>query len=204
MDRSKKLMLAISFGIAIIINFNFPSFAGFITASLILGAVFFGVSILIVKSVKIRREKKRDIKSFLLVMSTYIITSIVIIFVLFAYLIAQLFGLCIDLNHYRTNMFTGQCDFGGGSFIHPEDPWYYKSGCDSDEKKVRAIKNERYYDELFQLCKNSCDENNRTMFCNTTKRGSSIFRYVDMECSALVNCEKIDCSSPSHTSLVSK
>ena len=61
----------------------------------------------------------------------------------------------------RTNIFTGECSFGGGgsSGCYSETgPWYYKKGCDvSRDEAVEAIKKSDSAD-LLEYCDRLCKE----------------------------------------------
>ena len=150
--------VAISLIISVIINFNVPSVAAFLITSLILGAIFIGLSFLIIKTiqnVKQKNTKKAILFGLLLVLSIIIFLYVTV--VVPGYIILE----CWDSTpaHFRTNIFTGQCDFGGyvPATSCASEPWYYKPGCDiPDEEKIEILRNSQssgtgLYEEMERL-----------------------------------------------------
>jgi vacuolar-type H+-ATPase subunit I/STV1 len=176
------LIVAISFIISIIINFNKEKFIDFLIGSLIFGFVLIGVLILITKSVK--GIKERNIKKAIL----FGVLSIIAIIISFCGYILFSYGMCetaITSAHLRTNILTGQCNFGGYSGCHSPGPWYYKSGCNiSLEEKVELAKRSRWYNMVIEECNDICYFASSS-YCSDVRMGIS--------CNELVKCASISC-----------
>ena len=138
----------ISLIISVIINFDSESVATFLIVSLILGGILFGVSTSII--MMIQKIKQKNTKKAVL----FGVLSVSLVIVLFiGYL--GFFGsrYCLDPTapeHFRTNVFTGQCDFGGYPSCAVSDHWYYKPGCDiPDEEKTEILKKNWWYEASY-------------------------------------------------------
>lgn len=182
----------ISLIISVIINFNATSVGVFLIGLLITGSIVFGTSTLIIKSIqkhKAGERKKAIILGFLSILSIVIIS--------FKYLMFLFGGGCLTAitpAHFRTNIFTGQCDFGGSSECVSDDPWYYKADCNSDAEKIKAIENTTYYNDRLQECSGFCEKNNKKSYCEKSEtRNSWSNGPADIHCSALKTCKSIIC-----------
>ena len=178
--------------VSIVINFNAKSVTGFLIGSLILALIIFGILALIVKSIKNIKEKNTK-KAILF----GVLSVIAIVIFSFGYLMFTYGGMCLTAitpAHFRTNILTGQCNYGGGASCVSSDPWYYKPGCDSDAKKTKAIENTIYYDTRLQECKKFCDDNNQERFCDAIKRGTWGNGPADIDCNILTTCNSISCN----------
>lgn len=175
----------ISLIISVIINFNSTSVSGFLTGSLSLGLIIFVASTLIVKLIQNIKQKNTG---------KAVLFCVLFSFFLFGYLI---FSGVQDVSlplvtpaHFRTNILTGQCDFGGYSGHVTSDPWYYKPGCDIPIKeKIEIFKKTRWYDQATEDCNMLCQRSIRLTYCL-----HGISSYVrDIPCKDLISCDKISC-----------
>jgi len=182
----------ISLVVSIILNFNSASFSSFIIFSLISGFIIFGILTLIVKSIQNIKQKNTN-----KALKFGVLSVVAIVVFYFGYiLMSGLTGQSVTSDHFRTNLFTGQCDYGGGAPVVVSDPWYYEPDCDSDAKKLEAIRNTGYYDTRLQECKKFCDENKQEWFCGLLSNRLTTWGNgpADIRCEVLINCEKINCS----------
>ena len=94
-------------------------------------------------------------------------------------------------DHFRTNIFTGQCEMGGGSGNSVRDPWYYSEGCTEASKKAVLEQNSDYQFWL-QKCETYCNSQDSHSFCSEMiKLGG---RIGLRGCSEIMKCEFItDC-----------
>lgn len=175
--------------VSVVINFYAKSVAGFLIGSLILALILFGIITLIIKS--IQNIKERNTKKAIL-FGVLSVVSIVIFS--FGYLMFTSGGVCLNAitpAHFRTNIFTGQCNFGGYSSCFTSDPWYYKSGCDiSSEEKIEILKKTRWYDQAIEECNMMCQRGSLEMYCSD--RVSYFGRGVS--CKDLISCDFISCN----------
>jgi len=175
--------------ISVVINFNAKSVTGFLFDSLIIALIIFGILTLIVKSIQNIKEKNTK-KAILF----GVLSLVAIAIFSFGYLRFSSEGVCatsITPAHFRTNIFTGQCDFGGFSGCDTSDPWYYKSGCDiSSEEKIDIFKKTRWYDEAIDECNKFCQRGAPEMYCSD--RVSYFGEGVS--CRDLISCDSISCN----------
>lgn len=98
-------------------------------------------------------------------------------------------------DHFRTNIFTGQCDYGGASGNLSSDPWYYKPDC-SVEKKIQTAKSLGFYESRLNECNQYCNALKKNYFCNTniiTVGNTSGGGPDNLLCTEITNCPQIDC-----------
>jgi len=194
--KSKKILYLLLFGlilaISILINFNSPTLDGFIFSSLIIGLVFFGIIFLIIKF--IQSIKNKNLRQSIVFLSSILILLIIIVFIYF-YINSGLCMAVITPNHFRTNIFTGECDYGGGraDSCGPRDPWYYKKGCDSSQEKLVQVLKKSGLIQPPEDCINLCQTSTKEIFC------SQIFRLgtepsLEFRCDDFVECNRINCS----------
>ena len=178
--------ITISLFISIILNFKAKSLNNFFIGLLILGFSIFGILTLIIKS--IQNIKQKNIEKTI-VFGILSIVTITIFY--FGYLVFSSGGICltaITQAHFRTNIFTGQCDFGGYSSCVTSDPWYYKSGCNiSNQEKISILKNTEWYNEVIEKCNIRCQRGSSEIFCK-----DSYFR-IGISCKDLISCDTISC-----------
>jgi hypothetical protein len=176
--KSLRLIIVISFIIAIVINFNEELFWIFFIKSLIFGLIFIGIFALINESIRGIREKNTE-KAILF----GFLSIVIIIASLLMYVSSS--GICVDSNiaYFTENIITGKCIFVETPHCYP---WYYKSGCDSMEKKVEAAKKTIWYNETIIQCNSICAINNAKKYCN-------IYAFPGVSCNDLVKCASISC-----------
>ena len=108
------------------------------------------------------------------------------------------FGISIPsftMDHFRTNIITGKCDYGGFSGQLDDDPWYFKPDCKLD-KKIKTAKEEGFYEMRLEECKQYCNNIQKNYFCNTyiiTVDNASGNGPENLLCSEIVTCSHIDC-----------
>lgn len=173
----------IALAVSIIIHFNETSFVKFVIFSIVFSIFIFLILFLLIKCIQYALQKK--------ILWT-ILTGAVLIFLILLTIGVKItsivwLGVCpaaVQEKHFRTNIFTGQCDYGGFAHCLKGDPWYYKSGCNiSVEKQIDILKSEGVYKEIVERCKQLCDDIEQ--HCQSRLPGKSI------------SCERlVDCSSP--------
>ncbi|HLD33383.1 MAG TPA: hypothetical protein VJB66_01565 [Candidatus Nanoarchaeia archaeon] len=177
-----------SFIVSIIINFNVGSISGFLIGSIILALILFGILTLITLAVKNAKEKNAKRSALFWVLS---VTAI--IFFSFGYLLFGSFSCAqaIQPAHFRTNIMTGHCDYGGYATCLIGDPWYYTSDCDiSNQEKFTIFKKTEWYDQLIGECNALCQQGNSGWYCRS--RISDV--GSDISCEDLISCDKISCN----------
>ena len=182
----------ISLIISVIINFDAESVATFLIVSLILGGILFGVSTSII--MMIQKIKQKNTKKAVL----FGVLSVSLVIVLFigylGFFGSQFCFTAITPAHFRTNILTGQCNFGGYSSCVASDPWHYKPGCDiPDEEKIEIFKKTGWYEQAIRDCKLTCggslfDKNLRDSYCT-----DRISRGEGISCNDLIPCDEISC-----------
>lgn len=92
--------------------------------------------------------------------------------------------------HFRTNILTGDCEYGGYSTHSTPSPWYYSMGCDVDDSQRRDVFVESdIYDDFVEACHSRCDRGDWLRFCVE----GSIYLVDSFTCEGHVSCEGIDC-----------
>lgn len=189
------LTAVLSLIISVVINFNAKSVTVFLISSLILALIIFGIIALIIKLIQNIKEKNTK-KAMLF----GVLSVVLIVIFYFGYLSLTLGGVCwtaVTPAHFRTNIFTGQCDFGGYSSCATSDPWYYKSGCYiSSEEKIDILKKTRWYDQAIEECNMMCEAGPSEMYCID---GVSYFGR-GISCKDLISCDSISCNSSLYSS----
>lgn len=133
-----------------------------------------------------------------------ILTSVVGMFLVFLIwavinLIDLFFGVSIPaftFNHFRTNIITGQCSYGGFSTNVENDPWYYKPGC-KVEQKIKVAEIEGFYESRVDECKQYCNNLRKNYFCNTyiiTVGNAWGSGPENLLCTEIVDCPQINCA----------
>jgi len=193
MNRLVWIMLYIlSLIVSIIFNFNSPSLVGLIIFSLFLSLIIFGILILVVKSIQSVKEKKYK-KAILFA----VISIITIVILSFGYFMFPS-GFCLTAitpAHFRTNILTGQCDFGGYNPCVSNDPWYYKQECDlSQEKLIDVLKESNRYEFQVNDCNRYCQTGSEQIFCDEVVHLWRGMLSNKVRCDYLVECDNITCS----------
>lgn len=157
-EKLKWILFGAIFIIFLLFNFDNGTFSEFILFAIIHTLITSGIVILIYKSIKSIKERKR--KQFIKLVLLIIFSLFLIFFVYDNW--PHLCTMAIIPPHFRTNIFTNDCDFGGGGpngCFH--DPWYYKNGCDiSNNEKLNIFRKE--YCENY--CKTSDQEDYKDIF----------------------------------------
>ena len=188
------LIASTSLIISVAINFNSEHLGLLFFKSTILGAGMFGLSVLIVKLIQ-NLMQKTIWKAILFAGSS------ILFFLLFStwYLLTLHDSLCsttVTPYHFRTNIITGQCDFGGGNPCLVSDPWYYISGCDiSDYEKIEVLKASERYERLIESCSAKCRSGSFSSYCRKSPSGN--FHHSElpsnMSCEDLTSCDAVFC-----------
>ena len=179
--------ITISVIISIIINFNARSVSSFLISSLILGLIIFGILTLTIKLIQDVREK--NTKKLL----SHGIILVVVLIILYSVPFPLTRGVCdmaIQPDHFRTNIFTRQCGFGGGAHCLMGEPWYYKDGCNIPaEKKIEILKSKGVYNLAIEECNRSCLITNPDTYCSDRMGHFG----KGLSCKDLVTCDLITC-----------
>jgi hypothetical protein len=162
----KWLMIAISLIAAVIINFNSSSLIILLIFSLILGAIIF--LILTLADKLLNHIKKKEYPRALAKL------GFILLIMFGCYIIYAMFtGACFavaTLPYFRANIFTGECDYGGGGHdsCSTSSPWYYKKGCGNltKEQKIEIIKTSSSLDELKITCAELCSIDDLPQNCS--------------------------------------
>ena len=189
---SKKVWLLVVVALlilSIVITFNAKSIITLLIGSLILTLIIFGVSALLVKSIKNFKEKNN--KKAILLATLFILAVVILSYI---YIILSSSTIClhsITHAHFRTNVLTGECDFGGFSPCVSSDPWYYKSGCEiSIEEKRKIARKAGLSNEVFEKCDMICKLDLPENFCTEKV-------YDDRStvlCKDIISCDSISCN----------
>lgn len=175
---------------SIVYNFNKISFSSFVFSS----AVFFGLlSVAMFFLFKMVHEK------ISLLRVCGFIAPIVILAIMF---LSSLFFFYFPAEtdpHFRTNILTRQCDFGGWSGSVSYNPWYYSLGCDlSEDDLVVIAKKSPELSRGMLTCEFACESDSRRgvndMFC----RGIGEFNWgsergVSVSCHHFMECPAVSC-----------
>lgn len=89
-----------------------------------------------------------------------LLSIILILLITVPYYFTRAFSISIPAftpNHFRTNIFTGKCECGGGSGQLIDDPWYFKPGCNNLDDKLRLAKEYGFFRNPKDLPGNKCD-----------------------------------------------
>jgi len=179
----------ISFIISIAFNFNY-SLEYFLVSSLIIGLIIFALFSLIIKFIQSLKENSPVKRVILLVL---IIVSIAIISL--GYYIFSLGGVCLTAitpDHFRTNIFTRKCYYGGSAACVASDPWYFKPDCKTEDK-IKIMKMIGHYDARLEECKVLCSDNDKAEFCGEIGLYSWGNGPTNIDCEAVISCETIFC-----------
>lgn len=137
------LLAAISLIIAVATNLKIYSILNIFMTSLLifyilLALIIFGIIKLIIKLIKAAKEKniKRVISLGALSLLMIIVYFLLKLFVINSSICAS----ALQRAHFRTNIITGKCDFGGEYHCLAGDPWYYKPDCDISNEEKEIIK----------------------------------------------------------------
>lgn len=189
MNKRYVVILIASFILSIALYFNAKSSSKFLKWSALFGLILFGLFVLASKffeSVRDRRLKQSIV--FIIAITIYVI------FTLFAYETSkELYVLTmITPPHFRTNILTGSCSYGGVYPTLQPDPWYYKQGCDlPTERLVQIVKESNFYKDELDLCDRMCQFRQTEIFCSDKDE-----TYFKIRCDLIMNCEAITCESP--------
>ena len=186
----KRLVIAgvLSLLISLIMSFNAKSFYRFVLQSIIVGIIIFGLMLLVLETIRSIKKKNTGKSMALATLSVFAIAA-------FSFAYMALIGSWICLAaitpaHFRTNILTGQCDFGGGSSCVVSDPWYFKKDCSiPTEQKVEIFKSTNLLDESIKECNDLCGKKATNFYC-----ANSISYFVDgISCKDLASCDSISC-----------
>jgi hypothetical protein len=185
------LNTVMSLVISIIINFDAKVLSLFILRTLLIALFIFGILSLLIKSIQnaIKKNKKRAILFGIFFVLTVVVFS-------FGYIRYSSGGLCARMvtpAHFRTNIFTGKCEFGGYSNCWHSDPWYYKPDCDSVSVKIKVLKNTKYYELMLEECNRFCENNEKVKFCRTSQLNYWDDGSTHIDCNLLTTCDTISC-----------
>ncbi|MFH1211745.1 MAG: hypothetical protein V1659_02330 [Candidatus Woesearchaeota archaeon] len=144
------LLLLASFVVSVILNFNSSSFTVFLIRTFVIGALLFGFFRFAIKAVLAGKERKiGDTIAYSVLALLFILAFLGIFFLLAAGGVSP----SETFAHFRTNIFTGKCDFGGYSSHRKSEPWYYKQGCNlTKEEKIGLIKISPDLERLRKAC----------------------------------------------------
>ncbi len=84
--------------------------------------------------------------------ASYSLLALIILAIIYFSLSMPMHFGCVAMPHFRTNSFTGKCDFGltGGCM---KDPWYFEKGCMlSRAEKIELIKQSSFYSGIQEPC----------------------------------------------------
>jgi len=141
---------------------------------------------------KVKKAKSLVLKGTIGLIATFLVWYAVNLVSSF-YLVFEIPAFTAD--HFRTNIFTRVCDYGGSSGVITSDPWYYKPDC-SVTKKVRVAKKEGFYEKRLNECKTYCDTLQKNYFCNTyiiTVGNAWGNGPENLVCTEITECPQIDC-----------
>lgn len=184
--------VVVSLVVSVAINFNAISVTDFLIGSLTLALSIFVILTLLIKTVQ--NIKKKNKKAILF----GVLSVVAIVLFYFGYLMFLHGGGKLPAgtpNHFRTNILTGQCDYGGGAPHVSSDPWYYKEGCDlPKDKLIDILKNSNQYEFQLNECNRLCEDNFEEIFCS-----EKVFLWGGqssnkVRCDYLVNCDTISCN----------
>jgi len=194
------ILAAISLIVSVIANSNATKFETFVISSLFWAAILFGVIVLVIKAID--SFKNKNLKKFLIF---FLCAIPLILLVLFGYiLVAGHRGVIPTMTppHFRTNILTGQCEYGGGAANLVRDPWYYKPDCDyTKEEKIEFLKRKELYGYMAYRCELDCNKiKNISQNMNTSKIDNRTLKfYSNMYCSGsasigISNVNSISCN----------
>jgi hypothetical protein len=178
------MIALLSFCAAIILNFNSSSISGLVIISIIQGLLFFGAILLPVKFVQALLAKK-------ILLSILILCLILLIaFFYDAFFLAVGYLPAVTPAHFRTNIITGKCDFGGYSPNLALDPWYYQTGCNiTMQEKIDILVTHKIYYPMLEDCKVLCAHGCSEGGCSDNNRRVKIgITCVDLMTSAGLYC----------------
>lgn len=191
----KKYLFVLGFACLLfsaVLNFNETSLVSFVGFSLFMGLVSFLIIFLGLSSLD--KWKEKDTKK-----AVYFAVPAVILVLVFVFFSFFLVGIpravlpAIVPAHFRTNILTGQCEFGGHSNYIKKSPWYYSEGCDlSKPELVDIIKNSDssfVHGSVVDDCNDFCEGNATQEFCSLISQQT----HSDIECYDLVDCPGITC-----------
>lgn len=179
------LIALLSLLISVKINFNLETdIIGFLIISLFTALIIFGIITLIIKS--IQNIKEKNTKKAIL----FGVLSIVLIVIFYlGYLTLSPGDVCLTAitpADFRTNIFTGECDFEGYSSCVSSNPWYYESGCNiSSQEKIEVFKKSEWHEQAIEECSTICDKSGRNV---------RLFFAKDISCEDLVSWGSISCN----------
>jgi hypothetical protein len=180
---NKKPVLLIFF-ISLILStassINQSQFIGFLTNNLLsLPAIFFGLFFIYKK---IFFTKNKNIKNKIIAI------LLLLIFEFFWQIIISSFTFSVSPAmelppHFRTNILTKQCSFGGSSGYFDE-PWYYRDGCNlPKDKQIKILLKSSEKDIVKEECQKEC--NNKLESCDYSIE--TFLSQSDIRCSDLLN-----------------
>ena len=177
-DRNNFKLWLYSLIIAFVLNFKFRTsyILIFLLVTLIFGCTIFLFFTFISRSLS--HLKKRNTKQAIeyILLTTFILIVIISGIILSTRIIAG-GNMFPTPAHFRTNIITGKCDYGGYSIYSVSDPWYYKKDCDlSEEEKNEIKKKAPNYEEIVENC-----------FKEDRAKYGHYSLFVSYKCNRLVN-----------------
>ena len=97
-------------------------------------------------------------------------------------------------NHFRTNILTGNCNYGGTANKVVHDPWYYKPDCKSD-KKIETAKEQGFYQTRIEECSRYCTNKEKDYYCDVISVGNAWGNGPEnLKCYEIATCPNLDCT----------
>ena len=129
--------------------------------------------------------------------TAYIVVSLFVLTILSILLFFYYSNYCrvsATFPHFRTNILTGDCEFGTGDSLCSADPWYYRSDCDPGKKAgaYSVLSNQRYGIRKGQ-CELNCYDIDVDDFCAPAPQSLGDYGPTDIECYLIVQCKAIKC-----------
>lgn len=183
--------IILSLIISFIFNFNSSSIKDLLIGTSIVSILIFIVLYIFISSFENFRSKNFSKGNKLLVLGIFISLILLILYFLFFVFVG-----CSDRAspaHFRTNIITNECSFGGYSpNTCVRDPWYYQSGCSiPNEEKIDIHKNTKWFDYTIRSCKHFCEQNSKEQYCSSE---GFLVSGSNLSCKEFVTCNTISCN----------
>jgi hypothetical protein len=151
--KAKIKLLIASFIVGLVFAFNSPSILSLLLFTVIWGTVIFAIlsALADARTAYKGGKKKEAVKQILFSLFVFIIIGGIASSILLAGFPA------IKSAHFRTNILTGNCNYGGYGNMSRPDPWYQKQGCDiSAAEKGKLLRESDLAPKLYSACQNKC------------------------------------------------
>jgi len=173
----------VALALSIALNFNRGSLSFFLITSLIGFLVLWIALASLLKAISLFKEGRRG-NGILHVAKGAVPLIIAYVF------LASSSTLCPSMvqdDHYRTNIITRQCSYGGAALCLIGDPWYYKSGCKNTKAKIGALKKTGNYEKKVKRCDELCQKGHSESW-----GASPVFNEEEyLSCDELADCDSI-------------